>query len=245
MIKIRTTFCISIFLLISALFSGIASAEDSLISVILSRRQSIVGIKGVQGGLMKSPQPSAVIDKSSGRMLISRGVRAAYYSKSGAGIIITSSGYIVTNLHIIMGAKNIIVELYDSSSYPAEVALAYPQHDLAIIKIKASIELHPIPLADSNKAQLGEQVINIGHSPYLKETLSAGKIISLAKSRLTGEVEIIKVNINLYKGDSGGPLFNRSGELIGIVSAQLKSQDRSTLAIPSNKIVNLASDLIK
>ncbi len=220
-------------------------AQDSLISIILKTKESIVSVKGIQTGIIKNPKASAAYDPNSGKILIARQAKAAYYEQNGAGIILSPDGYIVTNLHVIRGAANILIELFDSSKYSARVERVFPDHDLALLKIDTSMILNPIEFADSNKINLGNQIINIGNSSFLKETISEGKITAIGRAKLSQEVEAIRVNLNLYKGDSGGPLLDAEGKLIGIISAKAKSKERATYAIPSNKIKNLCLDFIK
>ena len=92
--------------------------------------------------------------------------------------------------------------------------------------------------------------IHIGNSDFWNESLVSGKITGLVGARLARNrknkiVELIRVNITVYKGDSGGPLLDKNGHLIGLMAAKLKNKERMSLAIPSNKIKKLYLDFVK
>jgi serine protease Do len=96
-------------------------------------------------------------------------------------------------------------------------------------------------LADSSQIMLNQEIFSVGSSPLLKESISGGKITGLASSRNAVysndyESDFFQTSMNIYHGDSGGPLFNRSGELIGLMTAKLVSKNNSSFAISSNKI---------
>ena len=240
---------LTFFVSLNSFFPDKAFSQESLIETALKARQSIVTVKARTTIAHKSPKASAAIDPQSGRMIVAQRVRAARFEQNGAGVIINPSGLIVTNLHIVRGAQKLGVRLFDNTSVGAKIVHLMPKHDLALIKIDPPYPLTPIEFVDSNTAQLGDQVINIGSSELLKETISGGRIIGLGTSTLSGDqnrknVELIKVNMNLYKGDSGGPLLDKQGRFIGMIAAKLQHTDRAVFAIPSNKIKILYLDFV-
>lgn len=214
-------------------------AQESVIDLLMDSRQSIVEIKAIQMGIIGKSKPSARFNPKTRKMMIASSVRSGYYEQKGAGVVISSDGLIVTNLHVVQGATNIGVVFFNGDLLWATIVEISAHDDLALLHIESDEPLRPIPFANSDKVVLSEPVINIGNSPLLKETISGGRVTTLGKSPLTGEVEVIQVNINLYKGDSGGPLLNNNGELIGMIVAKRMSKNNATFAIPANKIKKL------
>ncbi len=158
----------------------------------------------------------------------------------GAGMILSEDGYIVTNLHIIFDANKIIVILEDNKKYSASVDQILPEHDLALLKIKPTSPLEKVPLANSNNVRLGDDIIHIGNSYLLDKTITGGKITGLGRRDKSGnEIELIQTNLNLYKGDSGEPIFTPDGKLLGMIIAKNFKMNRKSFAIPSNKIIQL------
>ena len=215
-------------------------AQDSIIVTALKSRPAIVGVMAAKRSVIASPmvesrssllpflQPSSNV-----RLKIARP------EKKGAGVIIDRHGIIATNFHIIDGAEHIDVMMHDGTTIAARVLNLMPEHDLALIKIDSPVSLTPIAFADTSKITLGDEVINIGHSPLLHETISSGVITGWAVSRMDHDITFIKVNIGLYEGDSGGPLFDRRGRLLGMIAARFRENPSSSIAISADKIKKL------
>jgi S1-C subfamily serine protease len=228
----------------------IQAQASSLLEKIISSRESIVHVHAITQVVAPVGQQKAMLDPKTGRILVARIVPALTQEKKGAGVIITASGLIVTNIHTIQDSQKIAVILHDGTTLGASVLFLHPEHDLALLKIEPPHPLRPIEFANSDEVKLRDEVINIGSSDALDETISGGMVngLGVAKPSHKDEnpmVEVIKVNMNLYKGDSGGPLLNKEGKLIGIIVAKLHHKNRSTLAIPSNKIKKLYFDYMK
>ena len=205
---------------------------------------AIVDIKAENITLQESPSLNTTIDQATGRMIVKKDIQASTYQRTGAGVIVDSSGLIVTNYHTIARANLIKVVLSDRGEFPAKVMSIFPQSDLALLYINPQHALVSIEFADSNELALGDEVFNIGHSQLLEKTISEGKITGLAVERskelgANSDYHLIRVNMNLYKGDSGGPLLDRRGRLVGIITANESEKDRSCFVIPSNKIKSL------
>ncbi len=144
----------------------------------------------------------------------------------GAGIIWDSSGLILTNQHVAQGGRSRIsmagsrlqVSLADGRQFPAQVVGQDPEIDLALLKIEAG-DLQAAPLADSRSLRVGEFVMAIGHPWGQRGMVTAGLISGLGKAETRGRrgsVEIIRSDVRLAPGNSGGPLVNAAGQVIGL-----------------------------
>lgn len=139
----------------------------------------------------------------------------------GSGVLVGTRGHIVTNAHVIMNARSIEVTLADGSRWSATVLGNLPEQDLAVIRIKASAEsLHPIPLGTSKGLKVGQKVLAIGNPFGFGQTLTQGVISSLDKKLMTPEglklEGLIQTDAAINLGNSGGPLLDHGGRLIGI-----------------------------
>ena len=166
----------------------------------------------------------------------------------GSGFIIDSSGIIVTNNHVISEAEDILVTIDGGEDYEAKVIGADPLSDLAVLKIKSNKKFKPVKFGDSDKARIGDWVIAIGNPLGLSGTVTAG-IIS-ARNRNIGMSryeDFIQTDASINQGNSGGPLFNMDGEVIGINTAILGRQGNIGIgfSIPSNNAKIVVDQLIK
>ncbi len=170
---------------------------------------------------------------------------------SGSGVIIREDGYIVTNNHVIAGAKTIDVTLNNNHTYPATLVGTDPATDVALIKIEEK-GLPVVPLADSDKLRLGEWVLAIG-SPYdLRSTITAGIVSAKGRSMpsTNGEFKIesfIQTDAAVNPGNSGGALVNKEGQLVGVNTAiisQTGSYSGYSFAVPSNIVKRITDDLM-
>ena len=171
-----------------------------------------------------------------------RGPSRDYKENSlGSGFIIDRKGYIVTNYHVIDGADEIKVKMYNDKEYAAKVVGGDPKTDLALIKIDAK-GLVPLKLGNSDDLKVGTWVVAIGSPFGLEQTVTAG-IVS-AKGRILGSGpydDFIQTDASINPGNSGGPLLNMDGEVIGINTAIIKSGQGIGFAIPSD----LARGIVK
>ncbi|MBF0523205.1 MAG: serine protease [Candidatus Omnitrophica bacterium] len=243
----RLRYLLQFFLIVALLAPSSLYAQESLINNILNVEDSIVHVIALQTNAYAAPTASAGINPKTGQIFVGRRILKADYTQQGAGVIISADGLVVTNFHTIRGADNIAVRLHTQETFGAKIVYLSPGHDLALLKIMSPHPLKPVDFADSNTVKLGDDVINIGSSDILNGTISGGVVNGLGTSRTsqnTDNVEVIKVYMNIYKGDSGGPLLNRQGQLIGMMAAKLEHHDRASLAIPSNKIKKLYLEFI-
>ena len=171
-----------------------------------------------------------------------RGPSRDYKQNSlGSGFIIDRKGYIVTNYHVVDGADEILVKMYNDKEYAATVVGGDPKTDLALIKIEAE-GLVPLKLGSSDELKVGSWVVAIGSPFGLEQTVTAG-IVS-AKGRILGSGpydDFIQTDASINPGNSGGPLLNLEGEVIGINTAIIKSGQGIGFAIPSD----LARGIVK
>ena len=156
----------------------------------------------------------------------------------GSGVIVSREGHIITNNHVIAGMDTIEVQLTDGRVEPAKLIGTDEQTDIAILKINAD-KIEPLPLGDSDQVRAGQLVFAIGNPFGLQETVTQGIISAKGRAMADSSVEFLQTDAAVNEGNSGGPLLNVRGEVIGINSAiYSKSQDAGWLgisfAIPSN-----------
>lgn len=168
---------------------------------------------------------------------------------AGSGVIITTDGYIVTNHHVINGAKTISVTLKDGTSHTAEVIGDDAKTDLAVLKIDAS-GLTPAVFGDSDKLTVGQTAIAIGNPlGQLGGTVTSGIVSALDREiDIDGEtMNLLQTSAAINPGNSGGGLFDDNGNLIGIVNAKSSGSDIEGLgfAIPCNTVKTIISDLME
>src|SRR5689334_5779692 len=145
----------------------------------------------------------------------------------GSGFVYDSSGHIVTNNHVVSGATKISVMFSDGSKYSASLVGADPSTDLAVLKVDApSSKLHPLTVGDSSKLAVGDGVVAIGSPFGLDETVTSGIVSALNRDiSSTNNFTIsgaIQTDAAINHGNSGGPLLNMSGEVVG-VTTQIES----------------------
>jgi S1-C subfamily serine protease len=171
---------------------------------------------------------------------------------TGSGAIIDRSGHVLTNFHVIDGARRLEVTLADGSKWPAQPIGADPSNDLAVIKIDAPAEkLTVIPLGDSSKLIVGQKVLVIGNPFGFERTLTVGIVSSLGRSIRADNGRlirgIIQTDAAINPGNSGGPLLNSSGEVIGVSTAIFSPSGGSVgvgFAVPINTAKRIIPELI-
>ena len=170
-------------------------------------------------------------------------------SSLGSGFIIDKIGTVITNNHVIANAEDILVRVNDKE-YTAKVLGSDPYADIAVLKINSKDEFKPVSFGDSDKARVGDWVIAIGNPFGLGGTVTSG-IIS-ARNRdinLTRYDDFIQTDASINQGNSGGPLFNLKGEVVGINTAIIAPGQTGSIgigfAIPANAASNVIEQLIK
>lgn len=168
---------------------------------------------------------------------------------TGSGVIIDENGYIITNNHVIAGAREISITTNDNKIYDAKLIGTDPRTDIALLKIEADEALPYIVFGDSDEAQIGEWVLAVGNPFNLTSTVTAG-IISAKSRDLTGQnyQSFIQTDAAVNPGNSGGALVNASGELVGIntaISSQTGSYIGYSFAVPSNIARKVVEDIME
>ena len=175
---------------------------------------------------------------------------------AGSGFILTEDGYILTNQHVISSANSITVAMYDGTTYPAELVGYDVNNDIAVLKIDAK-GLTPVVLGDSDKLEVGDEVIAIGNPlGELTFSLTKGNVSALNRAvALSGKatMNLIQTDAAINSGNSGGALFNMYGEVVGITNAKYSSSgfsseasiDNIGFAIPINSVREIVTSIIE
>lgn len=178
---------------------------------------------------------------------------------SGSGFVISSDGYIMTNCHVISYAINyggeLSVKLYDGTSYEAEIVGYNEDNDVAVLKIDAT-GLSPVTIGDSDDMIVGETVYAVGNPlGELTYTMTGGMVSALDRVITTSDsttgssssINMFQIDAAVNSGNSGGPVYNSRGEVIGIVTAKYSSSGVEGLgfAIPVNDAMDIATQLIE
>ncbi len=171
----------------------------------------------------------------------------------GSGFVYDTNGNIVTNQHVVDGAGSISVRFWNGSTYPAELVGSDPSTDLAVIRVDAPASLlEPLRLADSSDVGVGDGVVAIGSPFGLEGTVTSG-IVSAVHRQMTAPNNFtindsIQTDAAINHGNSGGPLLDEQGRVIG-VNAQIESDsggsDGVGFAVPSNTVRSIASQLLE
>lgn len=168
---------------------------------------------------------------------------------TGSGVIISPTGYIVTNNHVIKNANEISITLNNNKAYMAELIGTDESTDIALLKIDTEDDLPFMAFGDSDNAKIGEWVLAVGNPFNLNSTVTAG-IISAKSRDLSGQnlQSFIQTDAAVNPGNSGGALVNTSGDLIGIntaISSQTGSYIGYSFAVPSNIARKIVNDIME
>jgi S1-C subfamily serine protease len=210
-------------LLISFLVVASEASAQQLRDVVRQVDASVVVIKTVEKNLLVAPQSMFVSSPG-----------------SGSGVLISSDGQILTAAHVVQAADKIEVEFSDGQVVPAKVISSVPSADLAMLKLDwVPYNAKPARLGDSDKMQVGDDVFIIGAPYALSHSLSAGHISARRVPKNGGALalEMLQTDAAINKGNSGGPMFNLAGEVVGIVSQILSHSGGSEglgFAVTSN-----------
>ncbi|MFW6169724.1 MAG: S1C family serine protease [Planctomycetota bacterium] len=172
---------------------------------------------------------------------------------SGSGSVLDKEGHILTNFHVIEGAEQVRVTLANGRSYSAGLVGQDPANDIAVLQIEASTEdLYPITWGDSSNLKVGQKIYAIGNPFGLERTLTAGIVSSLNRTLMSRNrrriKNIIQIDAALNRGNSGGPLLNSRGRLVGMNTAIASSTGENTgvgFTIPVNTIKRVVPELIE
>lgn len=168
--------------------------------------------------------------------------------RSGSGLVLDGSGIILTNFHIVEDADAVIVRLPDGEEYPAQNVWGDGVSDLAIIRIVPGTRLRAATLGDSDKLQIGEWVVAIGNPFGLDRSISAGIISAMDRKMQHNGATLIQTDAASNPGNSGGPLVNLEGQVVGILEGAGGARGESqgvNFAIPINVVKRVARELLR
>lgn len=206
----------------------------------------VVELHPIQGKLLDYPQ---IYDRALPSAVSIDAVTSKGYGSSGSGVVLTRDGYIITNAHVVAGAMAVNVTVYDNRILPASLVGFDAAEDLAVLKVDAE-DLIPASFGDSSMLRIGEPVAALGDSLGYRATFTDGIV-----SALDREVEVDGITMVLIQtsaainfGNSGGPLLNQYGQVMGINTIKIITEDGSAeglgFAIPSRRVKYVADRLI-
>ena len=171
----------------------------------------------------------------------------------GSGFVFDKKGHIITNAHVVDGAKKVVVTFLDGRSYNAEIIGADEFTDIAVIRVDADLALlHPLLIGDSSNLKVGEQIAAIGNPFGLSGSMTSGIVSQLGRLLPSGEgysiPDVIQTDAAINPGNSGGPLLNIRGEVVGINTAIQSTTGEFTgvgFAVPSQTVAKIVPILIE
>ena len=178
-----------------------------------------------------------------------RGPQKRRSTALGSGFVIKDNGTVITNNHVIQNAEGIFVKFTDGKEYEAKLIGTDPVSDIAVLKIQSNKKFPAVKFADSDKAKVGDWVLAIGNPFGLGGTVTQGIISAINRDINMGRYDnFIQTDASINQGNSGGPLFNMDGEVLGINTAIFSNSGGSVgigFAIPANFAKNVIDQLIK
>ena len=202
-------------------------------------------------------QTASIVADQSNPWLSMLGMAAGRVTQgSGSGVIVDEDGMIVTNHHVIEGAREIWVNTSDGTAYPARLVGSDPSTDLAVLDIDTEVALPTMPFGNSDEVRIGEWVLAVGNPLNLTSTVTAGIVsakgrnIRLLESDASKDIfpveSFLQTDAAVNPGNSGGALVNLRGELIGIntaIASRTGSYAGYSFAIPSSIVAKVTRDL--
>ena len=222
-------------------FAQVAKAvEPAVVSIDTKGKMPDITAKGEN-----SPGDSGDIMDFFRRQMQRRPVYAV-----GSGFIVDKSGYILTNQHVVDDAARITVKLDNGEEYPAKVVGSDEETDLAVLKIEAGHDLPFVKLGNSDQARVGEWVLAMGSPFGLTRTVTAGIVSQTNRETPQGTAfqKFIQTDAAINKGNSGGPLVNMNGEVIGVnsqIATSTGDYNGVGFALPSNEATNVFQQIVK
>ena len=170
-------------------------------------------------------------------------------SSLGSGFVLDASGIIITNNHVIADADEITVNFSDGSKLDAELVGTDPKTDIAVLRVKPTTPLTAVSFGDSDKARIGDWVMAIGNPFGLGGTVTLGIVSAVGRDISSGPYDnFIQTDASINRGNSGGPLFNMDGEVVGINTAIISPSGGSIgigFSIPSTLATKVVDQLVE
>jgi serine protease Do len=229
------------------------TTPGSFSQLVKKARTSVVNISTVKiikggGGVFRFRNPFGPDDQFNEffeRFFKDRVPKKYRQTSLGSGFIIDKDGYILTNNHVVEKTDEIKVKLSNQMEFNAKIIGRDPKTDLALIRIETKEHLTPLPLGDSDRLEVGDWVIAIGNPFGLDHTVTAGIVSAKYRKIGAGSYEnFIQTDASINFGNSGGPLLNTKGEVVGINSAIISGSGGSIgigFAIP----INMAKEILQ
>ena len=165
----------------------------------------------------------------------------------GSGFIISEDGKIVTNHHVVAGAEKVTVKLADGRKFVAEVMGSDPMTDIALLKVEAEDALPTVAFGSSEALRVGDEVVAVGNPFGLGGTVTSGIVSALSRDIRSGPFDdFIQTDAAINRGNSGGPLFNNDGDVVGVNTAIISPGGGSVgigFAVPSDLVQTVIADL--
>ncbi len=219
----------------AAVASGSELRETPIVKAVEAARPSVVNIRGEK----TVPATAAKGGRSEG---------AARVNGMGTGVVVDPRGYILTNHHVVDGVKEIQVALADGQRFIARLVARDPETDLAIIKIDAPESLPVITIGTSSDLMVAESVVALGNAYGYEHTATRGIISALHRAVQVTDAQfyedLIQTDASINPGNSGGPLLNIDGQMIGVNVAVRAGAQGIGFAIPVDKAMAVAADLL-
>jgi len=252
MVKLKKYIFVLIFTICSPLTTNSQTIPGSFADLAEKLMPSVVNISTTQTVVTRSnPFPGFEFPPGSpfGDMFKEFGTPQERQSSAlGSGFIIDSKGIVVTNNHVIDGAEDIVVQVNGEKKFNAKVVGADPLSDIAVLQLDTKEKFIPVKFGDSDKARIGDWVIAIGNPFGLGGTVTSGIISARNRSiGLSRYEDYIQTDASINSGNSGGPLFNMDGDVIGINTAILGRSGNVGIgfSIPSNSAKIVIDQLIE
>ena len=248
----------SVFVLTASLFSSgtVSAAPDVTTAIVEIAKKNIPAVAHVEVTERKEvPNPLLPFQKDPlFRHFFGNRKQPKEFQQEvrglGSGMIMDPKGHILTSYHVVGGASKIDVQLSSGSRYPAKVVGGDPKTDIAVIVIDAKEPLPSVIFGDSDKLEVGEWVVAIGHPRGLDQTVTQGIISAKHRQGIldpTSYQDFLQTDAPINPGNSGGPLLNLKGEVIGIntaIATESGGSEGIGFAVPSNIAVHIARTLI-
>jgi serine protease Do len=252
MVKLKKYIFVLIFTICSPLTTNSQTIPGSFADLAEKLMPSVVNISTTQTVVTRSnPFPGFEFPPGSpfGDMFKEFGTPQERQSSAlGSGFIIDAKGIVVTNNHVIDGAEDIVVQVNGEKKFNAKVIGADPLSDIAVLQLDTKEKFIPVKFGDSDKARIGDWVIAIGNPFGLGGTVTSGIISARNRSiGLSRYEDYIQTDASINSGNSGGPLFNMDGDVIGINTAILGRSGNVGIgfSIPSNSAKIVIDQLIE
>lgn len=225
-----------------------ASRRTPIVIAVEKAAPTVVNINTESLVRTRSPFQGFFPEEIFGPMLPQRVQRV---QSLGSGAIVHADGYVITNMHVIGNAQSIKVSLLDGREFEVEEVVPNPSEDLALLKLKADKEFPVIAMGDSHDLLIGETVVAVGNPFGFQHSVTTGVISALNRRIKTNErteiAGVIQTDAAINQGNSGGPLLNINGELIGINTVIFSPSGASAglgFAIPSARVVKMINRVL-